>query len=335
VIHVPPLRSRAQGVERALVAAAAAAGDKPVLACFLDRAGGRGVLSGPSGSRGIPRFGFPEAAAAALGRAARLAEWRGRPVGGVPDLGGVDAARADRLVREFLASRPDGGWLAPELAGGVLRCFGIGVVETRAVATAAEAARAADEIGFPVALKAGAAELVHKSDVGGVRLTLGSGDAVRDAFTEMDAVLGDRMGGAIVQPMVAPGVEMIVGVVHDASFGPLVLFGSGGYAAELERDTALRLVPLTDVDAHELVRSLRTSPLLFGYRNTPIVDVGALEDLLLRIGLLAEGVPEVAELDCNPVVVSPAGAVVVDVKLRVAPHGPAVGEGLRRLRAPA
>ncbi len=141
-----------------------------------------------------------------------------------------------------------------------------------------------------------------------------------------------EMGGAILQKMVEPGVETIVGVTRDPSFGSLVLFGMGGVQAELLRDTALRIVPLTDVDASEMIRSLRSSALLFGFRGSEPVDSAALEEVLVRVGLLAEHVPEIAELDCNPVVVSPQGAVVVDVKVRLAavPLGPP--PGVRRLR---
>jgi acyl-CoA synthetase (NDP forming) len=161
---------------------------------------------------------------------------------------------------------------------------------------------------------------VHKTDVGGVRLALDDATAVRRAFEEMRRALGERMGDALVQPTVADGVELIAGVTHDPIFGPLVLFGMGGMTAELVRDTALRLVPLTEVDAHDMVRSLRTSPLLFGYRNTPEVNVEAIQDVLLRVSRLVEDLPEIAELDCNPIVVSAAGAVALDVKIHVAPY---------------
>lgn len=331
VIFVPPLVAQTDDVAQAILATTAQPSAKPVLACFLGRADSRGVLTSLDGSRCIPKFAFPEAAAASLGRAAKLAEWRRRPVGIVPALAGVDLGRARALVRDQLSQHPEGEWIAPQVALEVLGSFGIPVVETRWASTAAGAVAAAEEIGLPVAVKAGSGTLIHKTDVGGVRLGLDSIDAARDAFTEMHATLGDRMGGAIVQPMMPAGVETIVGVTHDPSFGSLVLFGMGGFAAELLRDTALRVVPLTDLDAHELVRSLRASPLLFGFRNTPEVDVAALENLLLRVGLLAEHLPEVAELDCNPVIVSPTSATVVDVKLRLAPHAPTAPETLRRL----
>jgi acyl-CoA synthetase (NDP forming) len=125
---------------------------------------------------------------------------------------------------------------------------------------------------------------------------------------------------------------VIVGVTHDPSFGPLVLFGLGGVTAELLADRALRLVPVTDEDAHQLVRSLRGSPLLFGYRGRPAVAVDALEDLILRVGVFADGIPEVTEMDLNPVIVSPAGVLALDVKIHVAPAAARPAPGLRRMR---
>ncbi len=292
------------------------------------------LLPGTSAGRLIPSFPFPEAAAAALARAAQLAEWRRRPEGQVPDLPGLDLAVAQALVADRLAHHPDGEWLDPHVARDLLSSVGVTVVPTVWVATADGAVAAAAEFGGPVALKAGSGTIVHKTDVGAVRLGLASPDAVRDAFDAMSAALGDELGGVVVQPMVNSGVETIVGVTRDPSFGSLVLFGMGGFDAELIRDTALRIVPVTDVDAAELVRSLRGSPLLFGYRNTTPVAVDALEDLLIRIGRLADAVPEVAELDCNPVIVSPSGATAVDVKVRLAPVESAPPTGVRRLRGP-
>jgi acetyl coenzyme A synthetase (ADP forming)-like protein len=330
-IFVPPLVTSADDVARAIATAAQDAGAKPVVACFLGRTGTLDVLPGTEGTR-IPTFGFPEAAVAALGHAADLGQWRRRAAGEVPVLANVDEAHARAIVAERLVRSPEGEWLDPHVARELLACFGLPVIPVSWVASAGAAVAAAVEIGFPVALKAGAGEIVHKSDVGGVVLGLESAEAVEDAFARMHVALGDQMGGAVVQPMVAPGVETIVGVTRDRSFGSLVLFGMGGYAAELTRDTQLRIVPLTDVDAHELVRELRASALLFGYRNTPHVDVDALEHVLLRVGRLADALPEVAELDCNPVVVSPDGATIVDWKVRLEPHGWTAPESLRRMR---
>jgi acetyl coenzyme A synthetase (ADP forming)-like protein len=336
VIFVPPLVIGAADVATAVTQAAAAAGDTPVISCFLGRNGTLDLLPAAEGSaagvaRRVPTFAFPESAAAALGRAVRLAEWRARPEGVAPVLAGADVDAARRMVGERLAKQPDGEWLGSEDARDLLTAVGAPIAATVWAGTADDAARAAERLGYPVAVKVGSSAIVHKTEVGGVQLDLSTADAVRRAFDEMHERLGDEMGGAIVQRMIPPGVEMIVGVTRDASFGSLVLLGLGGVQAELMRDTALRIVPLTDRDAHELVRSLRGSPLLFGYRNTPQVDVAALEDLVLRVGLLAEHVPEIAELDCNPVIVSPDGATVADLKVRLAPVGP-TPPGVRRLR---
>jgi acetyl coenzyme A synthetase (ADP forming)-like protein len=334
-LFVPPLVTRAEDVADAVCRAAAGAGEKPVIACFLGRHGTLELLSdhdGSTASRRVPTFAFPEAAAAALGRAAALADWRARPDGTVPTFPDLDIDAARRIVAGHLGADATGAWLDAEVARELVGCFGVAMAPTASATTADEAAAAAARLGFPVALKAASGAIVHKTEVGAVRLDLADGDVVARAFREMHDRLGDAMGGAVVQRMVPSGVEMIVGVTRDRSFGSLVLLGMGGIQAELMRDSALRIVPLTDVDAHELVRSLRGSPLLFGYRNTPEVDADALEELVLRIGQLAEHLPEVVELDCNPVIVSPDGALAVDVKVRLSPPPPGPPPGVRRLR---
>ncbi len=334
VIFAPPLVTRAVDVARAIAAAARDAGPKPVIACFLGREGVPDELRGDEEHRTIPSFAFPEAAAHALGRAADLAEWRRQPVGDVPAFADIDLARARGIVAEQLATIPfgEGVWLDATRATELLSCFGIPVAPLRAAHDADEAVRAADALGYPVVLKAGSPEIVHKSDVGAVVLGLGDAQAVRAAFTAMSARLGDTMGGAIVQATAQPGVETILGVTQDPSFGPLVLFGLGGVTAELLADRSLQIVPITDEDAHRLVRSLRGSPLLFGYRGRPAVDVAALEDLVLRVGCLADELPEVSEMDLNPVVVSDSGALAIDIKIRCAHAPEPVPPDYRRMR---
>ena len=331
-IFVPPLVTRADDVARAIVAAAESEQTKPVLACFLGHVGVPELLRGGEGKRTIPSFAFPESAAHALGRVADLAAWRRRPPGVLPPLDRVDIVRAREIVAAALDRDPEGMWLRQSEASALLTCFGIPGVAFREVADAAAARSAAHEIGFPVALKALAPGLVHKSDVGGVALDLRDAAAVAHAWDAMTRSVGPAMTGAIVQPMVASGVELIIGITHDPSFGPLVLFGLGGVTAELLGDRALRLVPVTDEDAHELVRSLRGSQLLFGYRGSPATDVAALEDLILRVGMLADEIPEIAEMDLNPVIASAAGALPIDVKIRVAPSPARVPPGFRRMR---
>jgi acyl-CoA synthetase (NDP forming) len=302
-----------------------AATDKPVIGCFLAWPDLPPLLRAepghPEGAE-VPAFSSPEPAARALARAASYATWRKRSPGAVPDLDGFDADRARSLVDAFLIRSPKGGWLPEEDVDELLAAAGVRTVTSAAVDNAEEAERAATQLGFPVALKASGPELVHKSDVGGVRLGLRSQDEVSDAYRSMAEHIGERMTGGTVQQMAAPGVETIVGVVHHHLFGALVMFGMGGIATELLDDRSFRILPLTDLDAAELVRSLRASPLLFGYRGSAPVAVTALEDLLQRLARLAGDVPELAELDINPLIVSPEGAVAVDSRARVEPLPP-------------
>jgi acetyl coenzyme A synthetase (ADP forming)-like protein len=319
VIFTPPLVTRAEDVAEA-ISSVVATSPKPVVATFLAMAEPPAALRGDEpGRRRVPAFSTPEPAVVALGRVARYAAWRARDPGTVPDLAGVDRPRARAIVDDALAAAPEGRWLDADVAGDLLAAYGVPVLPVVRAQDAQHAAALAVELGFPVALKAASGALVHKSDVGGLRLDLHTEQQVRDAYVAMEAASGVDLGGIVVQPMARPGVETIVGLVQDPSFGPLVMFGMGGVATELLADRAFRILPLTDVDAHELVRSLRGSPLLFGYRGAPPADVEALEDLLLRVGLLADELPEVLELDLNPVIVSERGVSAVDVKVRVGP----------------
>ncbi len=201
-------------------------------------------------------------------------------------------------------------------------CYGLPLIETRLVHTASEAAAFAAEFDGPVALKAVAAELVHKTEVGAVRLKLLGGDEVRAAAREERMAVeeaGMRFEGFAVQPMAPDGVELLMGVVHDANFGPVIVVGAGGTRAELFGDIAVRITPLTDLDAREMLSSLRVYSLLQGFRGQPKCDLAAVEDALLGLSLLVESHPEVAELDANPLIASSAGAVIVDARVRVHP----------------
>ncbi len=302
-----------------------------------------GVTGPPHRLGGAPVYALPEQAVTALGHAARYAEWRSRPLGTVPALTGIDEAAARAIVHRAVpdgaggrdGTRPDragpragGGWQPPEVAAELLRCFGIPVVSGRVVDTVEAAVAAADELGYPVVVKAADPALVHKSDVGGVRLGLSDGAAVAAAY----AAVGGR--SVLVQRQVSGSVELVAGVVHEARFGSLVMLGLGGVNTDLFADRALRLLPLTDLDAAGMWRSLRAAPLLTGYRGGPAVDTAAVENLLLRLGRLAEELPEVAELDLNPVMAGPHGVVAVDVKLRLAAVADEPDPAVRELREP-
>ena len=185
----------------------------------------------------------------------------------------------------------------------------------------------------PVALKALVGGLVHRSDVGAVRLGLQSGAEVRRAASEIRAAVtafGHQLDGFVVQPMAPPGVELLVGVAHDPSFGPVIVCGSAGPTAELMGDVSARITPLTDADAREMLQALRTFPLLSGYRGSTPCDLAAIEDVLLRLSALVEAHSEVVELDLDPLVASPHGAVVVDARVRLeAPPPPRPLSALR------
>jgi len=284
----------------------------------------------PVGARRLPVYDLPERAVRAIGHAARYAAWRREPLGSRPELAGVDTAAGRAAVRSALASGQ--GWQTYERIAPILSAYGIPLLGSRTVRSAVEAMAAADELGYPVVLKAADPQLVHKSDIGAVYLGLGGPEAVDAAYRAIAAVVGQPTPAVLVQPMASGTVELVAGIVHDPLFGSLVMAGLGGVHTDLLGDRTFRLVPMTDLDAGRMWRSLRGAPLLTGYRGAPQVDTGAVEDLLLRLGRLAEEQPEIAELDLNPVLVGPDAAVVVDAKLRLAPTGEEPDPHLRRLR---
>jgi acyl-CoA synthetase (NDP forming) len=248
-----------------------------------------------------------ESAARTLGRVAERAAWLRRPQGRLVAIDS-DRERARGLVEAWL-ERDDDVWLEPGQARELLGCYGVALVPERPAATAEEAAAAAEELGFPVVVKT-AAPGAHKTETGGVALDLADERQVRDA--------AERIGGPlVVQPLVVDGVELLAGVVADPVFGPLVAFGAGGVYTELFGQAAFRIAPLTDLDAAELVQSGAAGTLVRGFRGKPPADAACLEDLLLRLSALADEVPELAELDLNPVIALADRCVAVDLRLRL------------------
>jgi acyl-CoA synthetase (NDP forming) len=271
----------------------------------------------------VPSFDFPEDAARALGHAARYARWRAQPVGRIPQPAGCQPGRASAIIAQALTA--GGGWLGPDRVSALLECYGLAPIDTHVVQGAREAAAVAAQLGVPVALKAIAPGLLHKSDAGGVRLGVDGADAVVLAAEEIAAAVaraGHRLEGLLVQPMAQRGVELLMGVVCDESFGPVIACGAGGTSAEILGDVSVRITPLTDLDAAEMLRSLRTFQLLEGYRGTPACDIAAVEDALLRLSAMVEAHPQIAELDVNPVVAGPEGVAIVDARIRVADAAP-------------
>jgi acetyl coenzyme A synthetase (ADP forming)-like protein len=316
VIFTPPLGTQADdvasAVARAVADADAAGWHAPVVTTFLGSPLAAAVLHAER--RSIPNFGYPETAVRALAHVVDYAQWRRRPPGIIPRLDGVDANEARRRV--LSAAQEGAEWITGTDAMEVLSAYGIDCVPTISVSDVDEAV-AASTVGLPVVVKAFGPDLVHKTEVGAVRLDLRTEGEVREAFESMRRSLGSAMVGAVVQPMIHDAVETIVGFAVDPAFGPQVLFGLGGTAVELLGDHVSRLTPLTDVDARDMVLGLRGTPLLTGFRGSAPVDLDALTDLVLRMGRLAEDLPELIEADCNPVMATPGGAMVVDARLRV------------------
>ena len=326
-IHIPAQAGSAQAVMEAVEGARrpdsiAVAGVIMAVTTPIDAAGAKLT---------IPWFSFPEVAGRALARAAKLGAWRSEPEGVVPVLSGVDRDRASALIANTLAHEP--AWLEMASVVELLRCYGIPTVESRMVKSAAAAGRAAKEFGAPVVLKGVAPGLLHKTEAGAVMLGLKSSAAVEKAAKAMAARIADAGHSALigydVQRMAPSGVEILVGVVSDRSLGPVIACAAGGTTSELIKDVSVRITPLTDRDVDRMVHSLKTFPLLDGYRGSPRVRVDALEDILLRVSAMVEAHPEIVEMDLNPVIVHPHGVVVVDARVRIEIAAPAPPIGVK------
>ena len=305
VLYVPTVGADEEAVGAAISRAAAAADGKPVLCSFLSA---KGAPAGLQSAEHVPAFAYPEAAAKALGRAVERGEWLRRPAGTLPELD-RDHEAAEAVLHEALAAGGD-GWLDAAQTRRLLEAYGVPLVAERVVPTPDAAVAAAREVGFPVVLKTAVAG-AHKTEQGGVFLDLADEDAVRAA--------AEQLGGPVlVQPFVKGGAELLAGAVQDPVFGPLVAFGAGGVFAELIGEAQFRLAPLTDVDAQALVRAGKAGRLVAGFRGKPPADEAALVDLLLRLSLLSAELPEVAELDLNPVIALADRCVAVDARVRAA-----------------
>jgi len=298
----------------------AGAAGTPVLACVMAEPGRPAPLD--AGGERLPAFAFPENAARALGKASAYAEWRAQPPALYWGFDDTDAHAAREICRQA-AARQDAGWLTDEDVRGVLAAYGLPLAASAVARSADDAAAVAGTIGFPVALKVSDPAVTHKTDVGGVRLNLADGSAVRQAFAAMAASSGSGRDGngvrVLVQAMVPEGVETMMGIVQDRTFGPVVAFGLGGVHVEILKDVRVRLAPLTDRDVDDLIHGIRGYRLLQGYRGHPAADCDALRDVLLRLSRLADEVPEILELDLNPVIaLAPGqGCRVVDARIRV------------------
>jgi acetyl coenzyme A synthetase (ADP forming)-like protein len=318
VIYIPPQATKAAEIGKAVIRAINEVGGRiPVATTWMSTKGLPQALQEAGTS--IPSFPFPEQAAIAMAHAARYGRWREQPVGSIPRFHDTDADEAVGIVATALG-RSDAGWLTAVEVERLLGCYGLRTARSDRATTPEEVGDAAARIGSAVAIKAFGPDILHKTEVGAVALGLegpAQTTAAAQEMAERVSAAGLTLEGFVVQEMVQDGVEMLVGVAHDPLFGPVIACSAGGTTVELVRDVAVRLTPITDLDAAEMVRSLRTFPLLEGFRGAPKVDVPALEEVILRMSALVENHPAIAEMDCNPVLVLPHGAVIVDARIRV------------------
>ena len=326
IVHVsvrpednPPV---ATGIIRGIRAARRETGNKkPVYICWM----AEGDLDGTFTVDGetIPTYSHPEIPARIIRHALTYDAWRRQPTGYRPHYPDAELETAKTICANALSGRGT-GWLTAQETHALLAAMKLPMVQSCIATTAEEAVRIADEIGYPVAVKLASHTIMHKTEFGGVRLNLADTQSVRDAFQAIKTRLAqdnklDAMEGVLVQPMLSGGVEVMIGMTRDPLFGPLLAFGLGGIHVEILGDVQFRIAPLTDRDATEMVERIKGHRLLQGYRGHPAADVEGIEEVLLRLSRLVEEIPEIRELDLNPIFALPEeqGCKIVDARIRL------------------
>ncbi len=313
VLHIE-VDQRESGAIAKAISEAVQGATRPVLAC---------MMAGAEYLETVPTYAFPESVAKVLSKIAIYSDWLKQPIGIVPAFDDTAPQRAKEIVAAALKNRGD-GWLTVEETRAVLDAFRIPQAAGGVAKTADEAAAIAEKIGFPVAVKLASHRIVHKTELDAVRLNLNNAIEVRAAFDEIAETLRlrgelDAMDGVLVQIMIRDAVELMIGVTDDPLFGPLIGFGLGGIHVEVLGDVQFRVTPLTDNDAHEMVHAIRGYRLLEGYRGHPPADIASIQEVLLRISYMVEQLPEIGELDLNPIfALAPGeGSRAVDARIRI------------------
>jgi acyl-CoA synthetase (NDP forming) len=315
-IYIPPSPEGSVEVAAALRAAGEEhGGETTYLTVYMHSEGAPDVLSG--GQSRVPSFAFPERAARALAAAVDYGEWLQRPEGEIPIFDDLDPEAA-RAVVGAATGDGEGRWLDPDETEAVLGAYGLVVPGSGVATTEEEALAIAGGFDGPAVLKVISPSALHKSDVGGVVVGVEGPDQVVAAYRQVTAAVDDAEG-VLIQEFVAGDHEVLIGMVEDPNFGPLIVFGIGGVFVELIGDVAFRIQPLTDADAAEMIQDVKSAPLLAGYRGAPAADVAGVAEALLRVSAMIEDLPEIVEMDLNPVKVGPpgAGTTVVDARIRV------------------
>ncbi|HUX68691.1 MAG TPA: acetate--CoA ligase family protein [Terriglobales bacterium] len=315
-IFVPPLVTQPEEAAAAICQGVRSLQRRiPALTVFMSARGVPEALR--SQELALPSYAFPESAAHALARVAHYAAWHRTPEETPHRPPEWQPAQARALLAQ--APTDEHGWLGPAATRTLLDCYHLPIARQAVAGSLEEAVALADSVAPVVALKALLPGVQHKSDLGAVRLNLRGAAAVRQAGREMEAALrpSHPIAGWLVQEMAPAGVEMILGIVHDPTLGSVVACGAGGVLVELLRDLAVRLPPLGPLAAEAAIRSLKCAPLLDGYRGRTPVNLPALAAAFVNLSWLASDLPEIAELDCNPILVHPGGALIVDARLRL------------------
>ncbi|WP_371829947.1 bifunctional acetate--CoA ligase family protein/GNAT family N-acetyltransferase [Rhodococcoides trifolii] len=333
-VFVPPVTLKVEAYAQALVDVVRGA-TKPIVTTFLAAEGIPEVLAnlGDDGSpaRGsVPSYPDPDRAVNALAKAWRYAAWLSGPPDNVVRPADIDTARARSLVAGWHAASPNGRWLSDFETAQLLECYGLPVAAFRGVTSEKEAVDAAEELGYPVAVKAMGEQWRHRPDLGGVRLDVVGGDAVARAYRDLSAVSGAPL--VQVQKMATKGIGCVIRVQDDVSFGSLISFGLSGIISDLLGDRAFRVLPLTEQEAVSLIDAPKAAPLLSGYRTAEPVNKNALVDFVQRVSAISEDLPELRELVCDPVLASSSGAAITDAKMRIGAVPTKIDLGPRRLR---
>ena len=318
-IFVPPFGVKQEDVAEAIRTAAASSPDKAVLAVLMGREGlpqGRAELN----AAGVPTYIFPESAARAASALNRQVEWMRRPPSITERFDDVDAVKVRALIDGARRDRREQLTQVEALA--LLQAYGIQTATAQVATNAEEATTIANRIGYPVVMKLVSPDVIHKTEVGGVRVGLTSEAQVRAAHDEIianavAAIPTVHIGGVLIQPVVTGGVETIVGLARDPSFGPLVMFGLGGIFVEAMRDVVFRIAPVAADQANEMIGSIRGAKLLDGMRRTPPVNREALASVICRVGQLAAEHPDILEIDVNPLLARAGDAIALDARARI------------------
>ncbi len=332
VIFTPPLVTRAEDVAAAIRASAAELPRPiPLLTVFMTSSGVPEQLRSKAAQ--VPSYPFPENPARALGAALRLSRWRSGPEPGADRP--LEIGNRIRAAAEIASClRRGDGWMTQEESAELLGAYGIPTLATSFASDPQEAAARAEKLGYPVVLKARGPTILHKTELGAVVLGLRGAQAVvaaADAMALRLKAAGHELEGFAIQHQLDHGVELLVGAVRDQQFGTVVACGAGGTAVELLHDTSIRLAPIGPQEAGGMLEELTTYPLLVGFRGAPEVDLESARDLIVRLAALAEDHPALAEIECNPVTVTPEGAFVVDHRARIAAPGTPLPVGAKRL----